>query len=1074
MIALYMWNSVMKIYLPFVLVVRSQGILSRNVEERKRRTAAAAWQPKEVVNDTQSGDNVDGLIEDLDVGKTDGTTEKYPESLQEDRSGNSGPDMLERILVAAKDSEVIPTTDHMDNEISHLNSSSGALIADDPATEMTEGEPSSFLKGGTLQETDLKALALENAVKIQRLESFFKEIPQGNAAKRGRGRPPGSGRGGRTLHTPATDSIKNRLRKSIDLGHKNLRFRVAIIHGANDAVLRRKLWAGLLNFTDGNTVFIGDFNAVKGAHERISGVLPSRSSCEDFCKFIDDMGFLEPSTSGLQFSWSGRRFFPNHVETLLDRALVSSSFDILWDSVNTHVLPRLTSDHSAIVLQCKPHLAPGKRPFRFQHMWVEHPGFSDLVRASWGVASNIPCPIYNVMIKLKRLKSALREWNKTTFGCLDAKLAEAQEELASVQARISRDGYTDASFDEEVTKQAVINTMLTRKNVQLQQQSRIKWLQDGDRNTTFFHKALRQRKSGLVISHLNIAGAVVYEQSVIERHIVEHFTTLFSQWAASSVDLVDIEANIDLQVNEDHNRGLIEIPYDEEITAAVHDMEASSAPGPDGFSGVFFHRCWDIVKEDTIRVVRCFFLSSYLPNGCNANTLVLIPKVEAVASVLDLRLIILSNFFFKIISKVMAVRLNRVASDIVSQNQFGFISGRSIHDCIILGSEGFNCMNRTNCSANMACKIDIKKAFDTMSWDFILKVFRVLGFHERFIQWLSIIFSSARISILYNGHLSGYFACTRGVRQGDPLSPIIFGIAEDLLSHLILNCVAARRLTPMSFSRTMLFPTHLLYADDILIFCRAFIRNAKTIKHILEYYGELSGWPKSLLHEIDRKCRNFIWTGNTEQKPSCSVKWSRCCTIKEEGGLGIRSFTLMNKSYLMKLAWNMIKGNSFAHKVLRSRYLTPHGYAKANVANSSVWIGVKHEINDLVDNSYAVVGNGMFTLFWLDDWLGYKISDKLGIPSFLWGFMQQSISDYFFDGCWHFSANFVESFPDIVCDILLIPLGNAPDERFWKPSLRGDVTSSLAFANISNRYPKVVWGKWIWDPAVPIRRSLIC
>ncbi|XP_057803087.1 uncharacterized protein LOC131018376 [Salvia miltiorrhiza] len=953
---------------------------------------------------------------------------------------------------------------------------------------------------------------------------------------------------------------------------QNLCFRVAVIHGANDAVLRRNLWADLLNYIDGNTVFIGDFNAVKGAHERLSTVLPSRSSCADFCRFIDDTGFLEPSSSGLQFSWSGRRFLPNHVETLLDRALISSSFDNIWDFVNSHVLPRLTSDHSAIVLQCKSRFAPGKRPFRFQHLWMDHAGFLDLVRDSWDAVTYTPCPIFKVMIKLKRLKSVLREWNRTTFGNLDAKLAEAQEELASVQARISREGYTDDNFDEEVTKQAAINTMLTRKNVQLQQQSRVKWLQDGDRNTAFFHKALRNRKSGMVINHLNFEGDMVYEQSAIERHIVEHFTALFSQGAATSVDLVDLEANIDMQVNEAHNRCLIDIPSDEEIAATVRSMDASSAPGPDGFSGVFFHHCWDIIKEDIIRAVRCFFLNSFLPDGCNANTLVLIPKAEAVSSVSDLRPIILSNFFFKIISKVLAVRLNRVASDIVSQNQFGFISGRSIHDCIMLGSEGFNCMNRTNRSANMACKIDIKKAFDTMNWDFILKVFRVLGFHERFIQWISIIFSSARISILYNGHLSGYFACTRGVRQGDPLSPIIFGIAEDMLSHLILNCVAARRLTPMSFCRSMLFPTHLLYADDILIFCKASIRNAKTIKHILEYYGELSGqvcsleksriyfakgvsssmkrginqvlnftqgndhitylgaplfvgkprashltsikdkiihkfsrwaglhlsmagriclvnsviqsslthtmmvysWPKSLLFELDRKCRNFIWTGNTEQKPSCSVKWSRCCAIKEEGGLGIRSFTLMNKSFLMKLAWNMIKGNSFAHKTLSSRYLNPQGYAKENVANSSIWIGVKHEINVLVDDSYVMVGNGRYTLFWLDDWLGYRIRDKLGIPAFLWGLLQQPISDYFFDGKWHFSENFVDNFPEIVCDILLIHLGDGHDERFWKASLRGDVTSSLAFANISHRYPKVVWGKWIWDPAVPIRRSIVC
>ncbi|XP_057806239.1 uncharacterized protein LOC131021166 [Salvia miltiorrhiza] len=352
------------------------------------------------------------------------------------------------------------------------------------------------------------------------------------------------------------------------------------------------------------------------------------------------------------------------------------------------------------------------------------------------------------------------------------------------------------------------------------------------------------------------------------------------------------------------------------------------------------------------------------------------------------------------------------------------------------------------------------------------------------------------------------------------------------------------------------FPTHLLYADDILVFCKASVRNAKKIKHILEYYGRLSGqvcsleksrvyfakgvatpmkrginrvlgftqgsdhvtylgaplfvgrpkaaqfmgikdrivqkfsrwaglnlsmagqlclvksviqssivhtmmvfrWPKSLLHELDRKCRNFIWTGNTDQKPSCAVKWDRCCASLEEGGLGLRSFTLMNKSFLMKLAWNVIKGGDIASDVLRSRYLTPHGHARKNVANSSIWLGLKHEITDLVSSSYSAIGDGRSTLFWTDNWLGYRLCDRMGILGFLWEALNHSVADYCFEGVWHFTESFVQNFPDIVGDILLLQMQHNADTRLWQHSLRGNVTSALAFANISHRYPQVSWG----------------
>ncbi|XP_057774811.1 uncharacterized protein LOC130993790 [Salvia miltiorrhiza] len=914
------------------------------------------------------------------------------------------------------------------------------------------------------------------------------------------------------------------------------------------------------------------FNAVKGAHERRSNIAPLRSSYLEFGAFIDGTRFIESPTEGLRFTWSGRRLFPHHMESVLDRALFSQEFADIWDSVVTSALPRLSSDHSPLVLQCRKVLPLQRRHFRFLNMWVLHPTFLDMVSDSWSAQTTASFPIVNVMLKLKNLRACFRVWNREVFGNVDSSVRRLQNQLMDVQKRISEIGYTESLFDDEIKLQAELNGTLTQKNSLLQQKSRITWLHDGDRNTKFFHRVVKFKKRNGPITRLNIDGTDVYEPRTIEQHIVNHFATLFTDDGSPLADSVEIEAFSTHAVTDEQNNLLVRIPGEGEIMATVFGMDANSAPGPGGFSGMFFQTCWGIIKSDVIIVVQTFFRHSYLPNGCNSNTMILIPKKDTVDSVSDLRPIVLSNFFFKIISKIMAARLSVVAAAHVSPNQFGFISGRNIHDCIMLSSEGFNCMQRTNRGLNMACKIDIRKAFDTIRWGFIVQVLRATGYHEDFIRWVQIIFTSARISILYNGNLSGYFACSRGVRQGDPLSPILFGIAEDVLSNIFQSCVESSHLIPMGFSRTTNFPTHLFYADDIILFCKATVQNARKIQEIINYYGSISGqicsseksniffarrvptdrrraiqralhfsigclptsylgvpifigrrrkafflpiydrivqkfarwkglqlsiagrlclvksviqsslvhsmmvykWPNSLLHSLDRKCRNFVWTGSVDKKPTCVVSWGCACSIKEEGGLGIRSFTLMNKSYLMKLAWKMIKGVDWVHQIIRTRYLTKFGYAKFSVANSPIWVGVKHEVNQLVENTYSCVNGGDNTFFWRDDWLGYKLVDKLKIPHYMHEYLNFSVRDYFYDGVWHFSASFVNRFPEVVADILLVPMSSDSDSRYWKNSIKGDVSAALAFSSLCHGFPKVTWGTWIWEPFIPVRRSILC
>ena len=152
----------------------------------------------------------------------------------------------------------------------------------------------------------------------------------------------------------------------------------------------------------------------------------------------------------------------------------------------------------------------------------------------------------------------------------------------------------------------------------------------------------------------------------------------------------------------------------------------------------------------------------------------------------------------------------------------------------------------------MAIKIDIRKAFDTMDWDFILSILENFGFSNIFCSWILNIFQSARISILINGSPKGYFGCSRCVRQGDPLSPLLFCLAEDFLNRWLVNAFRDNFLVPMHVPGNTHCPSHWLYADDVLIFCRASRTNIHKIASVFESYGAISGqvvnWSKSIIY----------------------------------------------------------------------------------------------------------------------------------------------------------------------------------------------------------------------------------
>ncbi|WMV49350.1 hypothetical protein MTR67_042735 [Solanum verrucosum] len=325
----------------------------------------------------------------------------------------------------------------------------------------------------------------------------------------------------------------------------------------------------------------------------------------------------------------------------------------------------------------------------------------------------------------------------------------------------------------------------------------------------------------------------------IAKAAVHHFKNLFN--TSHTFNDFDILNYINPCIADDDNIKLVAVPDLEEIKDAVFNMSASSAPGPDGYSGIFFHKCWDMIQYDIMEYVQDFFRGKNLSKFYSHTCLILIPKTDSPFNFSELRPISLSNFTCKIISKILSNRLNPLLERLISENQSGFIKGRLIHENVLLTQEIAHGIKQYNKGGNVIMKLDMAKAYDKMSWYFLMSVMKQFGFSGIWLDMIWRIIANVWYSILINGNRVGFFSSSHGLKQGDPLSPSLFIIGSELLSRMLNSLNSHEHFTPFSMNFNGPVINHLAYADDIVIFSGGNNKSIKLIKHQIRRYEKASG-----------------------------------------------------------------------------------------------------------------------------------------------------------------------------------------------------------------------------------------
>ena len=597
---------------------------------------------------------------------------------------------------------------------------------------------------------------------------------------------------------------------------------------------------------DTKTIICGDFNTVlDNKLDIISGLPHNKKDIDNFnlilnkYDLIDSWRSLNPQTK--DFTW-------HKLNPLTARRLdyILCNQCLVTNISKANHVNISCSDHKGILIEINSYdFKRGPSIWHFNNSLLIDREYITLINATIDnfLANNIHHS--NHQIKWELLKAEIKS-STIQFSTIKNKKSKARENNSIKE--INRITQLLVSDPDNLELKSIFSKLKFEKEIHdlnrtkgAQVRSRIKYIEEGEKNTKYFLGVEKAKGSNKTIHELNSPDGIIKDPLEIINQVKSFYSSLFS--LDDSVDdstssLNSFLENIEFPILDSVDKELCEKNIlMSELNTSLKNLNSNSVAGNDGLTVSFYKMFWNRLKQPLLECFEEALEKGELTVSQKRGIITLLHKGNDRKDLNNWRPITILNTDYKILSKVIASRLQLVISDIISTSQKGFVKGRNITELIRHIDDTINLANRSNTSGIIAA-VDFSKAFDSVSKQAIKNVLYKFNFGPKFIKLVSVLLNNSESCVKNAGWLSSWFPCEKGVRQGCCASPYLFLLVAEVMSIKLRGTTNIKGINFENLNISI--PKILQYADDTTLILNDEYE-LETALDIVDKFGKLCG-----------------------------------------------------------------------------------------------------------------------------------------------------------------------------------------------------------------------------------------